>query len=249
VVAKILLLFERFATKYTHLVITAHDLLNERIKIRNHLEEKSCIAILNYPSDIFFNKNYQGNNQDLFKIVYPGTVSYLHGIDIMIKAVDIVTKENCKIQLDIYGKLNNAEYYEELKNLIKKLQLENTVAFHGTVPHEEIPDILCKASIGVIPKRGGVFGSEAFSTKILEFMAVGVPVIVSKTKIDEFYFSESQVLFFEPENHLDLAERIIKLYNDEQMRKDLSDNGKKFSEINNWEHKKIDYLNIIKDQI
>jgi glycosyltransferase involved in cell wall biosynthesis len=40
------------------------------------------------------------------------------------------------------------------------------------------------ADLGVVPKRNDPFGDEAFSTKILEFMAMGVPVIVSETRID-----------------------------------------------------------------
>ncbi len=36
-----------------------------------------------------------------------------------------------------------------------------------------------RADLGVVPKRAEGFGNEAFSTKILEFMACGVPVLVS----------------------------------------------------------------------
>ena len=43
---------------------------------------------------------------------------------------------------------------------------------------------MAAASVGVVPKRSEGFGNEAFSTKTLEFMACGVPVIVSRTRID-----------------------------------------------------------------
>jgi len=42
------------------------------------------------------------------------------------------------------------------------------------------------ADLGIVPKRKDNFGNEAFSTKILEFMAMSVPVIVSDTMVDKF---------------------------------------------------------------
>jgi len=60
----------------------------------------------------------------------------------------------------------------------------------------------------VVPKRANSFGNEAFSTKILEFMALGVPVIVSNTKIDKYYFSDDLVMFFKNEDIDDLAAKM-----------------------------------------
>jgi glycosyltransferase involved in cell wall biosynthesis len=114
---------------------------------------------------------------------------------------------------------------------------------------EEMGKILPTASIGVVPKRGGIFGSEAFSTKILEFMAAGVPVIASKTKIDEYYFDDSMVMFFEPENPLGLARCILELYRDGDKRKSLVKNGYEFIEKNNWETKSQVYLDRVKELI
>ncbi len=48
---------------------------------------------------------------------------------------------------------------------------------------------MSKADLGIVPKRAAGFGDEAFSTKILEFMALGVPVIASETQIDRYYFT------------------------------------------------------------
>jgi glycosyltransferase involved in cell wall biosynthesis len=97
-----------------------------------------------------------------------------------------------------------------------------------------------------VPKRGGLFASEAFSTKLLEFMASGIPVIASKTKIDQYYFDDSMIVFFEPKNHEDLAKKIIELYNDPIKRHSVANNARKYVVQNNWDIKKHVFLDITK---
>ena len=56
------------------------------------------------------------------------------------------------------------------------------------------------ADLGIVPKRANSFGNEAYSTKIMEFMSLGVPMVVSDTKSDRYYFDDSVVRFFESGN-------------------------------------------------
>jgi glycosyltransferase involved in cell wall biosynthesis len=66
----------------------------------------------------------------------------------------------------------------------------------------------------VVPKRADGFGNEAFSTKTLEFMACGVPVVVARTRVDAYYFDDRVVSFFEPGNAADLAKVLLQSYRD-----------------------------------
>ena len=49
--------------------------------------------------------------------------------------------------------------------------------------------------LAVVPKRSDSFGNEAFSTKTFEFMALGVPLLISDTAVDRYYFNDSIVTF------------------------------------------------------
>ena len=79
------------------------------------------------------------------------------------------------------------------------------------IPLEQVAEVMATIDAGVVPKRGEGFGGIAFSTKIMEFMAMGVPVIASRTQIDEFYFNDQLVEFFEPGSAEDLARKILHL--------------------------------------
>ena len=78
---------------------------------------------------------------------------------------------------------------------------------------DQVPKVMANADIGIVPKRNDFFGGMAFSTKILEFMSMGIPVIVSKTMIDTYYFDDSLVTFFNPDSVGDLANAMETLVN------------------------------------
>lgn len=150
---------------------------------------------------------------------------------------------------DIYARSSNSEYNDELNKLIGDLDLRDNVTIYEPVASEEIGKLLKCAVIGIVPKRGGLFASEAFSSKILDFMAAGVPVIASRTKIDEYYFDDSMIMFFEPGNYQDLAKCISELYKNPKKREYLVKNAKEFITRNNWELKKEIYYKMIDELI
>jgi len=113
------------------------------------------------------------------------------------------------------------------------------------VSNEELAKVMATSDFGIVPKREGMFSSEAFSTKIFEFMAAGLPVIASRTKIDEYYFDDSMIMFFEPESPEDLARCIIELYQNPEKAGFLAANAKQFIAQNNWDVKKQKYIDLL----
>jgi glycosyltransferase involved in cell wall biosynthesis len=110
---------------------------------------------------------------------------------------------------------------------------------------DEIVEIMANADIGVIPKRNDDFGGEAFSTKTLEFMSMGVPIIVARTKIDQYYFNDSIVKFFEAGNEDDLAKAMLEMIHNEEKREAFSRNASKFIEEFSWKMRKQCYLDLV----
>jgi glycosyltransferase involved in cell wall biosynthesis len=101
------------------------------------------------------------------------------------------------------------------------------------------------SDLGVVPKRNDGFGNEAFSTKIFEFMAEDVPVIVSSTAIDRYYFNNSVVRFFEANNEKSLAEAMLQLIQHPEQRQELVQNAREFIKDYTWEKNKGVYLDLV----
>jgi glycosyltransferase involved in cell wall biosynthesis len=134
---------------------------------------------------------------------------------------------------------------EQLKELAAELGLNGKVKFFEPLPVRRIAEIMSDADLGVVPKRADSFGNEAYSTKIMEFMSLGVPVVVSETKIDRYYFNDSVVRFFESGNHEALAEAMLDMYRNRDSSRQMAARASAYANENSWERRKVDYLDLV----
>src|SRR5260370_7660646 len=129
----------------------------------------------------------------------------------------------------------------ELEQLVKDLGLERRVQFFSPLRVHEIADVMARADLGVVPKRANSFGDEAYSTKIMEFMSVGVPTVVSSTKIDRYYFDDSVVRFFESGNVDALAEAMYEILKNPQIRCAMLPRALKYAPLTHLAHRRQNY--------
>ena len=239
---KALVLIEKLSTKFADHIIASNDLWRKTLCSRSVKYDK-CTTILNFPDEnLFFKKRNKSNNGSLV-FLYPGTLNFHQGLDIAIKAFAKIRNQIGKAELHIIG---DGPAKKQLSGLIREFGLQEQVILEEPVPLDEIAKIMAKADIGIIPKRNDDFGGEAFSTKTLEFMSLGVPIIVSRTKIDQYYFSDSIVKFFKPEDINDLAKAMITMVKRKDLRRRFSERAIDFAKMNNWTEKKKIYFDVIK---
>jgi glycosyltransferase involved in cell wall biosynthesis len=113
------------------------------------------------------------------------------------------------------------------------------------VPLERIPDVIANADLGVVPKRADSFGNEACSTKIMEFMSQGIPVVVSRTKVDTYYFDDSLVRFFPSGDSRAMADAMIEIIENPTLQESLVEEGLAYVNRNSWDLRKRDYLDLV----
>ena len=175
-------------------------------------------------------------------IMFPGGLQWHQGLDIAIRAMPAVLKRIPGAEFHIYG---DGNMKDELVALARELGLTETVRFFDPRPVSEIAEVMSQADLGVVPKRADSFGNEAYSTKIMEFLSLGVPMVVSSTKIDRFYFNDSVVRFFESGNPAALAEAIVEVLQNDELRRRMIANALVYAEQNSWQRRKGDYLELV----
>jgi exosortase len=241
VIFKALVIIERFSAAFSDHVIIANHLWQKKLLYRC-VENGKCTVVLNVPDRTLFHPTGRTRNDGKFIILFPGTLNWHQGLDIAIQAFSLIKDQAPHAELHIYGE---GSAKESLLQLIRQLGLENRVLMFGVRPLQEIPTLIENSDLGVVPKRKDPFGNEAFSTKILEFMALGVPVVVSDTKIDRYYFNESVVRFFRGGDENDLAEAILQLIRDQRLREQLVRNAAQFVTGFDWAKTKSEYFALV----
>lgn len=242
VVFRLLVLVERLSILYSSHVIISNHLWQTKLVGRSVRAEK-CTAIINYPDPaIFHPRNAGGRAGGEFVLCYPGTLAWHQGLDVAIEAMALLRDHATRVRLVLVG---DGPEREALRRMIADRKLEDRVSLTGLVPLEKVAEIMASIDAGVVPKRTDSFGNEAFSTKIMEFMAMGAPVIASRTRIDEYYFSGDLVQFFASGDAKDLAEKIMDLAQNQAWREELRANALRFIAANNWDVRKQEYLELV----
>ena len=237
---KLLILTERLSASFSHEVIISNHIWKKTLE--RSVRGGKCSIILNFPDDLIYFRRPRQRSDGKFIMMYPGTLNWHQGLDIAVRAMARIKNDAPSAELHIYGS-GNAQ--ESLETLAEELDVSDRIIFYEPRPKEEIAAVMAEADLGLVPKRDDSFGGEAFSTKTLEFMSLGVPLLLSATKIDRYYFNDSVVRFFEPENVDDLAEKIVELYNSPEQRQTLAANALEFVEQYKWKNNKHLYLDLV----
>ena len=241
-VFRLLLLVEKLSAAYSNHVIISNHLWRTKL-IRRSVQPEKCTAIINYPDlSIFFRRPRTVATNGDFVMCYPGTLNRHQGVDLAISALALLQDKSPKFKLLIIG---DGPDCEKLATMVIQQRLESRVTMIGSIPMEQVAKTMATIDLGIVPKRNDSFGNEAFSTKTMEFMAMGVPVVASNTRIDQYYFGERLVQFFEPESAKDLAAKILELAHDSAKCSTLRERGIDFVRHNNWDVKKSEYLELV----
>jgi glycosyltransferase involved in cell wall biosynthesis len=239
---KMLVLVEKWSTGFVDHVIIANHIWHGTLTSRSVPEDK-CTVVLNYPDLSIFRRIARTRNDGKFVFIYPGSLNWHQGIEIAIRAMAKLVERHPNAEFHIYG---GGKEEGELQALAGQLGLKEHVRFMGMKSMEEVGVAMSNADAGLVPKRAVGFGDEAFSTKILEFMAMGIPTIASSTRIDRYYFSDDQILFFKSEDVDDLAVKMETIMLDAGLRQRMVENCNRYIGENNWDVKRNEYFELIR---
>ena len=238
---RLLMGMERASAAFADRVIIANHLWLDKYAHRTGLDGRCTVFINHVDSKVFRSIPRSGQN-DRQIVLYPGGLQWHQGLDIALHAFRQVAKDLPTVEFHIYG---DGSARESLVRLAAELGLNDRIRFFEPRTVHEIAAIMANADLGVVPKRADSFGDEAYSTKIMEFMAVGVPVVVSRTKVDRYYFNDSVVRFFEPGNADGLAREMLLLLQDVELRTRLTAQASQYAAAHCWENRKADYLSLV----
>lgn len=234
---------EQLSCRFADHVITVTDVWRETLIRRGVPEHKVSVVMNVADSAVFRRREGQvSQNGDGFGLIYHGTFTHRYGVDLIVRAVEEVREEIPGIRLTLLGR---GETLEDLIQLTETLNLEEHVTIGGTLHVSQLPPLIAEADVGIVPNRSNIFTDGLLPTKLMEYVALGTPVIAARTPTIAAYFDESMVQFFEPGSVEDLAHSILSLYGDRERLSRLAMQADRFNRRYSWERVAADYVALV----
>ena len=182
---------------------------------------------------IFNKKAVIKQNKDKPLITYCGSLSTAKGVDLLIESAKLLPEFNIKIigglDEDIY------KYSEQTKSN----HLDN-VFFEGQISPNQVPLQLLESDILILPSSGKSKKSREYTSamKLFEYLATGVPILASNIPSNsEILESEKNCVLFDPDDPQKLAYATKYLWENYDLRREISLNAIKLSEDYTWNNR------------
>ncbi len=203
--------------------------------IKTHFPGTNIICVTNFPTQDFLNtaNSPPRKKRDYLKLIYTGGVlTYFRGITNMVMALGYL-QENYQIRLILCGEFLPGHYKDELKK-IKGFQ---KVGCLGWINPPDIPGLVRDADIGIVTDLAEAQHIHGMSTKLFEYMACGLPVIVSDFPLwKEIVEGNHCGICVDPASPAEIARAITYLAGHPEERLRMGSNGRKaVLEKYNWE--------------
>jgi len=200
---------EQISISFSDALVTVNESMRRRLSA---ISSRPVSVVMNLPDPRHFAPPETSRDRESFEwIVYSGSVARRNGVDLAVRAVALLADEFPALRFRVVGE---GPALGSVVRLAEDLGVANRVEFRGFVPSDQVPALLSDAAAGISTQRGGAFGSLVFSMKVAEYVALGLPVICSSIATMRLYFSDDELLFFEPGNAEDLAQVMRTLLTD-----------------------------------
>jgi glycosyltransferase involved in cell wall biosynthesis len=207
---------ERLSIGFADEVMTVCDPFAERL-LRNGLKPERLTVVMNSPDLRLFDPTRHPRRKFMvdgtLRIVYTGALTPVYELDVLLRAIARIRELRPKLPMTaaFYGRGDSSE---TLQSLAGELGIADLLTMPGRVPIEQVPAIVADSDVGIACTRLDPFTEMTLSGKVLEYAAMGKPVVASRLPSVEGYFAPDTLSFYEPGDPQSMAETILRLVDD-----------------------------------
>jgi glycosyltransferase involved in cell wall biosynthesis len=169
-----------------------------------------------------------------FVVSFIGGIDAVRGIEYLLEAASEIGERIPELLVLLVGEGNTLEMLREKST---QLKLNDKVVFEGFKPSSTMQAYIEASQICVIPHVRSEQTDNSSPNKLFQYMYFSKPVISSNCKsLEKLILAEDCGLIFRDRDSHHLAEQVLKLYHDADLRKHLGENGhKSVMQKYNWE--------------
>jgi len=151
-----------------------------------------------------------------FLVGYVGVMGRQEGIDLLLEAARVIVREMGREDVH-FGLVGGGTSLDEMRALARTLGIDGHVTFTGRVPDAEMLAMLNTADVCVNPDVANEMNDKSTMNKIMEYMALGKPIV--QFDLTEGRFSAREASVYARKNDpRDLAAKIVELLDDPARR-------------------------------
>jgi glycosyltransferase involved in cell wall biosynthesis len=145
-------------------------------------------------------------------------------------------------RLDVYG---DGPFRPAAEAAIERTGTGDRVHLHGRVPLDDLPALLAGSDIGLVPSRPEPYLQYSLSTKLLEYAAMGVPIIATDLATFRAHFSDEAIRYVRGADPSALATAIREMAADPAAASRLGAEAQRQAAAYAWEVQAERYIRIV----
>jgi glycosyltransferase involved in cell wall biosynthesis len=191
---------------------------------------KSNVRILLLPMTVDIER-FPESSKDFIKsnyITYCGDLSQSKdGVLTLIQSFALMKDEFINLQLRLIGHNKDKKYMNLLQQQILQSEISDRVLLTGFINPEDVPAELYKSRLLVLARPDNIQAQGGFPTKLGEYLATGIPVVVTKVGELPLYLKDEVNAFMaEPNNILSFKDAIRRALINPNLSQTVGHNGR-----------------------
>ena len=151
-----------------------------------------------------------------YLVGYVGVIGKQEGLDLLLQAVACMRKELHRDDVH-FVVVGGGTELAALRELAHQMSLDDCVEFTGRIPDAELWQIMSTADVCVNPDRANEMNDKSTMNKILEYMALGKPIVQFDLTEGRFSAGEASA-YARPNDTADFARKLCELLDDPDRR-------------------------------
>jgi len=219
---------EKLTYRFSDVVVVTNRSYRDLAVDRGGVASENVFIVRNGPERETF-KSVRSNparkNGKNYLVGYVGNMSIQDGLDILLDVVQHIKNSGRR---DIFFTcVGGGTELNKLKKMVEDKDLLDTVHFTGRVSDEELLEILSTADVCVNPDRPSKMNDISTMIKIMEYMALGKPIVQFDSKEGRFSAQEASLYAGKDDGVADFAAKIIWLMDRPEERRKMGEFGRK----------------------
>lgn len=224
---KLMVLFERLTFKAAKVSIATNESYR-RIAIDRGGKRPEDVFVVRSGPDLSKVKPVapvdSWRNGRRYLVGYVGVMGAQEGIDLLLEAVRHIVFDRGRTDVQ-FGLVGGGSSLAEMQALSHTLDVSDYVTFTGRAPDQTLFEVLSTADVCVNPDRVNPMNDKSTMNKIMEYMAVGKPIVQFEVAEGRVSAGEAS-LYAAPNDPADMADKILALLDDPERRKRMGGFGR-----------------------